>query len=79
MLFGIGHPSRWMMKLSLRPYGKLEMNVSSRRDALLFENSTVAKARWTHIALVWHYGKGVSPAISTFLSVINRQALAHTM
>jgi hypothetical protein len=52
-----------MAKLCLRPYGKLELHVSSRRDPLLFDKIPIQRSKWTHVTLVWFVGKGVSPAI----------------
>jgi len=57
-----------MAKLCLRPYGKLELHISSRREALVFEKAPIQKSKWTHVTLVWFVGKGISPAIRTRVS-----------
>lgn len=67
MIFGVRHPTRWMVKLSMRPYGKLEMSITGRRDAVIFDKAPLPRSRWTHVTLVYHYGKGVSPAIRLFI------------
>jgi hypothetical protein len=67
MIFGVKHPARWMVKLSMRPYGKLEMSITGRRDPVIFDKAPLPKSRWTHVTLVYHYGKGVSPAIRLFI------------
>lgn len=67
MIFGVKHPARWMVKLSMRPYGKLEMTIPGRRDSVIFDKAPLPKSRWTHVTLVYHYGKGISPAIRLFI------------
>jgi hypothetical protein len=67
MIFGVRHPTRWMVKLSMRPYGKLEMSIAGRREAVIFDKASLPRSRWTHVTLVYHYGKGVSPAIRLFI------------
>ena len=67
MIFGVKHPVRWMIKLSMRPHGRLEMSIMGRRDPLIFNGRPLPKSRWTHVTLVYHYGKGVSPAIRLFI------------
>lgn len=67
MIFGVRHPTRWMVKLSMRPYGKLEMSIMGRRDSVIFDKAPLPRSRWTHVTLVYHYGKGVSPAIRLFI------------
>ena len=56
-----------MVKLSMRPYGKLEMSIMGRRDSVIFDKAPLPRSRWTHVTLVYHYGKGVSPAIRLFI------------
>jgi len=56
-----------MVKLSMQPYGKLEMSITGCHDPVIFDKAPLPKSRWTHITLVHHYGKGVSPAICLFI------------
>jgi hypothetical protein len=55
-----------MMKLSMRPYGKLELHVPNKREPLLFDKAPLQRSKWTHLTLVWHVGKAFIPAIRTY-------------
>ena len=70
LLFGIRHPNKWMTKLCLRPYGKLELHVPSRREPQLFDKVAIQRSKWTHVTLVWFVGRGVSPAIRVYNLVL---------
>jgi hypothetical protein len=64
MLFGVKHPNKWTLKLSLRPYGKLELALPhAKRDPIPFDKSVVPKSKWTHVTLIFHAARGTNPSI----------------
>ena len=66
VLFGARTAHRWLVKLSIRSDGKLELWTSAIRDPVILEQSLIPKGRWTHLTLVHHSAKSPAPAISEY-------------
>ncbi|KAF8584664.1 beach-domain-containing protein [Ramaria rubella] len=67
ILFGVRTVQRFLLKLSIRADGKLELWTNVVRDPAVLEQSLVHKGRWTHLSFIHYPAKSSPPSIRIFI------------
>jgi hypothetical protein len=63
VLFGLRLPSKWVLRLSLRPDGSAELWSGAYREPVVLARTVLPTLRWAHLALVYHSNRATNPTV----------------
>jgi hypothetical protein len=70
ILFGIKLPNKWVLRLSLRSDGSLELFSGAYREPVPLPRTVLPTLRWAHVAVVYHANRAATPTVREYLVLL---------